>query len=835
MVDRHYSAFISYRHVSPDSEVAKKLHSMIENFSIPNKIKASSGIKKLDKVFRDEEELPLSKDLGADIQTALRNSDWLIVLCSKEYLKSEWCKAELDYFISLGKRDHILAILVDGEPEESFPEQLTQIEKDGQILNVEPLAGDVRADSVSGSLKKLKREKLRILAPMLGVSYDDLRQRARRRKTRLTVASFSVVFLLLAGFLTYALVKNDQVTKQRDLALNNEMQLLIEEANVSSDSGDKLAAVQTLKKANLSRKNVGSKNDYLFRSALEYTLYNDVFEKVLTINYDNRSFSSLVFSHNDKYLLGITNLNSACLIDAETGKILFTVSRSDVGLVASVGFTKDDRYFYLVDSWYGYVSVYDVKTGKLYREYDAFNDSCPRLNDKVFPLSDGRMIICLGDRLVIWDYVSDKAEDIFVNGDNDNINYVYTSLVDLSSDEKRLVFGTDGSKQGMKIVNLDGSDEIPLEHKDERGYHPIKFSGDGKYVASLSGKLYCVWDASTGKLVLEGESEKTSPDTDDILINRDGSVIIIPSSTYLCAISTDTGKVLWEKTAKDTNTVTAASISPNGKYVCAYGGINGVFDIKTGKTLCNKGGRLFSNDSGKFLCESYGSNPVLLATPDSATQKTVDNFKEKLFSTERYTEPKKSFMLNPKHNSAEIYSTPPGNANRQSMIYVSPDTKYAALTHYDGFVEVFDVTKSEPKELYCMAEHCYNSVTDLIFNGNLMASCGGFDPRCVIFDLKSGQIKHVLKGSGYVHKCEFSKDGSKIIMLCGTDKDNALVFSTVTGNLLYNFKATKGTKIEEVGFTEKGDLVAAVLSDGSAITGEVYPTLGDLVDELLQR
>ena len=39
------------------------------------------------------------------------------------------------------------------------------------------------------ALKKLKREALRILAPMLNVSYDQLRQRARRRRLRVAAAS----------------------------------------------------------------------------------------------------------------------------------------------------------------------------------------------------------------------------------------------------------------------------------------------------------------------------------------------------------------------------------------------------------------------------------------------------------------------------------------------------------------------------------------------------------------------------------------------------------------------------------------------------------------------
>ena len=75
-----YKAFISYRHVHPDMDIAKKLHGLIEHFHIPASIQKSAGIKKMGRVFRDQEELPLSVNLGADIDTALQNSEWLIVV-----------------------------------------------------------------------------------------------------------------------------------------------------------------------------------------------------------------------------------------------------------------------------------------------------------------------------------------------------------------------------------------------------------------------------------------------------------------------------------------------------------------------------------------------------------------------------------------------------------------------------------------------------------------------------------------------------------------------------------------------------------------------------------
>ncbi len=239
----HYTAFISYRHVSPDADIAKKLASYIENFSIPAQIKSSRGIKRMGRVFRDQDELTLSTDLGEDIHRALENSDWLICICSPKYLASRWCMEELRYFISLGKQDHILTVLAEGEPSESFPPELCFREEDGRTIEIEPLAADVRADTIDVSIKKLKSEKLRLIATMLGISYDDLRQRARRRRTRIAAGLITAAFAALAGFLGYTVHKNAEITAQRNEALTAESKWLAKSANEALDNGEMMLSL----------------------------------------------------------------------------------------------------------------------------------------------------------------------------------------------------------------------------------------------------------------------------------------------------------------------------------------------------------------------------------------------------------------------------------------------------------------------------------------------------------------------------------------------------------------------------------------------------------------
>ena len=95
-----YKAFISYRHTEPDASIAKKLHTMIENYAIPGNIQKTLGIRKMGRVFRDQEELPIGSDLNDNISSALQESEYLIVICSKETPQSYWVLKEIETFIS---------------------------------------------------------------------------------------------------------------------------------------------------------------------------------------------------------------------------------------------------------------------------------------------------------------------------------------------------------------------------------------------------------------------------------------------------------------------------------------------------------------------------------------------------------------------------------------------------------------------------------------------------------------------------------------------------------------------------------------------------------------
>lgn len=211
-MERNYKAFISYRHLPLDIETAKKVHRRIERYVIPKDLRRD-GEKKLGLVFRDQDELPISSNLTANIQQALDHAEFLIVICSPETPNSAWVRREISYFLEHHDRDHVLAVLVDGAPESSFPPELTEIRgEDGDLLSrIEPLAANIVASSDAKRASLFKTESLRILAALIGCPYDALYRREQRYRRRRAAVATGAGALIAAAFIAMLLNRNAQI------------------------------------------------------------------------------------------------------------------------------------------------------------------------------------------------------------------------------------------------------------------------------------------------------------------------------------------------------------------------------------------------------------------------------------------------------------------------------------------------------------------------------------------------------------------------------------------------------------------------------------------------
>ena len=201
--DYQYTAFISYRHVERDRKWAAWLLQALETYKVPKELQQAGFPARLGKIFRDKEEIPASSDLSDQIKQALEVSRFLIVICSKDTPESKWVSREVELFQEMGRGDKILALLVDGEPSEAFPQRLRFIEQAGRQIEQEPIAADVRPRSDKSEKDNKKQALLRIVAGLLGCSFDQLAQRQQQRekkqKRQKLILAMSLVLALLSG------------------------------------------------------------------------------------------------------------------------------------------------------------------------------------------------------------------------------------------------------------------------------------------------------------------------------------------------------------------------------------------------------------------------------------------------------------------------------------------------------------------------------------------------------------------------------------------------------------------------------------------------------------
>ena len=234
MQSRRYIAYISYYH--GDRVVARWLHRAVETYRVPRKLLAKLGLDKparLKPVFLDREELSSSSNLAESLRNALEGSEFLIVVCSPAAAASRWVNEEIKIFRELGRADKILCLIVAGEPQaqqrglalelECFPHALFDAAPTGQsgMAAPEPLAADLRAGGDSRHSATLK-----IVAALLGVSFDELRHRDHaRQRRRLAVVGVSATLgcIIFAGLAAAAWIARDEAVRQRQIAVQKSL------------------------------------------------------------------------------------------------------------------------------------------------------------------------------------------------------------------------------------------------------------------------------------------------------------------------------------------------------------------------------------------------------------------------------------------------------------------------------------------------------------------------------------------------------------------------------------------------------------------------------------
>lgn len=204
-----YRAFISYSH--RDKAWGDWLHKALETYRVPSRLvgtRTAHGTipRRLNPVFRDREELASATDLGRKVNDALGKSENLIVICSPASATSRWVNEEVLAYKRMGRAGRIFCLIVEGEPnatdiprresEECFcPALRFATDAEGRPIAepCEPIAADARP----GRDGKVNA-KLKLIAGMLDVGFDQLKQREQRRQLRRMTAITALALVVMA-------------------------------------------------------------------------------------------------------------------------------------------------------------------------------------------------------------------------------------------------------------------------------------------------------------------------------------------------------------------------------------------------------------------------------------------------------------------------------------------------------------------------------------------------------------------------------------------------------------------------------------------------------------
>jgi WD40 repeat protein/TPR repeat protein len=584
-----YWAFISYSHV--DEKWADWLHKGLETYRAPGKLvateKATSPLpRRIYPIFRDREELPASADLGTNIQQALRQSRFLVVICSPRSARSRWVNQEIKYFKSLGRESHVLALIVDGEPnasdarpgfqvdDECFPEALRyQMGENGELspTRIEPVAGDARKGKDGKA-----NAKLRLLSGLLGVNYDALRQREQQRRRRFlafAAASASTIALAMSVLAWVALGQAKVARTQRDranIAVHHQKQLLeqaswssFNQADLQMERGEWREGLAHLARAIKFNPENPIASERFFG---ELMVLHEKIPVLLAVFPHQSSFyghlsnevRSATFSPDGNRLLTV-NEQSAKLWDLASGKELLTLAYEDNVAIVNAVFSPDGTRILTTSDGRekgDIAKVWNSVSGKELISFQICEPHNPKYDEEtvsgaVFSPDGARILTnSLNGPAKTWDAASGKRLFTFAP-DRSNQSAIFSP-----DGAYILAFGSDGPPKLWDTV----SGKELVSFSSHGGFGLAVFSPDGSRIFAAGGTTGTVWDTLSGKELV---SITTRARVSLAAFSPDGTRILTVSETAASLFDAVSGKEL-PFSFSDKGKIKSVVFSPDG-------------------------------------------------------------------------------------------------------------------------------------------------------------------------------------------------------------------------------------------------------------------------------
>ena len=545
--EHRYRAFISYS--QRDKRFAARLHKALEAYRIPKGIEAP-GIdpktRKLGRLFRDDEELGASANLGAALEGALDDAENLIVICSPNAVKSRWVNEEIKRFKSRSNVK-VLGVIVGGEPnsedttKECFPSALKVKIGPDRAETTEP--DEPRAPALrSAGFNRIVAE---LVAGMIGLPFDRLWRRDQRRRRGRRIIAVVTSALLVISASVLSIWQIDELRKREANGWMLRAERLVGDGQEVGPVTTELAMKFAMIAAKLHPASTGER----FAKVSQYN------RTIALMRIPEGSISAASTSPDGTRVLAVSD-RYVYVLDSFTGDLLLRLEQADRINVAS--FSPDGERLITVSD--DQTAAIWSSNGELLLRLEGHTDV---VSDGVFDSTGTRVATSSFDGTAkVW-----SAETGVVISQVRADDVIYETK--FSPDSKFIAtISADGTASlwdplhGMQLVKAAGH---------TGGVTQMAISPDSRFFATGGddGQVY-VWDVVTGGVVEQIDELgrvsglSFSPDGADLIIAS--SIEAIENEGAPRGLNMSSGRTFGGPRRRSEN-VLSAVFSPNGKSV----------------------------------------------------------------------------------------------------------------------------------------------------------------------------------------------------------------------------------------------------------------------------
>ena len=720
---KEYYAFISYKR--EDEKWAKWLQDKLEHYRFPTNLNGRTDLpKNIRPTFRDVTDLKPGL-LAEEINNALQNSEWLIVVCSPRSAKSPWVCKEAQTFIDLGRADRIIPFVIEGNPfsdniaTECYPEALLNLTGSKELLaaNINEMGRDAAA--------------IKVVARMFNLRFDALWQRCEREKRKKMVFMISGILSLLIMAIGVALWIGYQniLLKERDWKMmENQARAVAEKAKELIDNGDSYLARLLL--LEILPKNISTPNRPLVPEA-EVAIRRAIHAENAVLTAHNNDVSSLQFSNDGSKLYSASWDGVIFVWDVLSGSLLKRIdAHSDY--INEILLTHDGE---------GIISASNDSTIKLWDASSGFMMGYIKENGRVFTIKqspDCRFFVSgTGKEVHIWDNLLEESLE-------PHKRYKYDSSINtiaFAPNSRDIILSM--TDEAIECRNLYTNSAIWTVNSLDDDVTSIDFSKDGgQFITSSIANGVFFRDSYTGTIIRQINpgwisNVRFSPKTNKYVAmaffkdNYDSNVLVAAFRN---------GQI--EKTLTGhSGYIRCLTFSPDESILCSGGGDRKIrlWDMLSHASFEGRGHR----DHIQSIAFSHNGEKIITTSDD----KTV-----KVWDVETTSSARPQFSL--KGHSTRV----------TSAIFSNNDSLIASASVSDKTVIIWDANNGVQKRKLRIGKR----VLEMAFNRNdslLATTIIGDDNNIYLWDVNKGNLVKTFSSRYSPSSISFSSDGKVLYSL----------------------------------------------------------------------